>query len=579
MSIHVSHMAEGCVTEWSHLWPLLNTIHDPEHLPGTLESLLRALVAPLPVAGAVLLAALPPESTTYRAFRVGAIPPLASPGDLYRVLRPLAPAPNGHMIKPALCSLPAAAIDALHARSALLMPIEARESSPGLLVVPADRPDQLDNHVRERVAVYGYILAHVFSDVQTIYDLRTLLAAARDMAETQDLDLVLQRLLYHAIALTNTEAASILLQDARTGKLIFKAAIGPRTAPLREVRVPMNSIAGRTLRENRPLIVADVRRAAEHFRKADEVTGFHTRSLLAVPIHWRGQAIGVLEVLNRRDGSFAEHDLQILEALASQAAALIRHAQLATERERALEELRRLDERKTQFMRLASHELRTPLTVIWGYAEMLEGLLEMAERSGQALRPEEIRPLVEEVMNGVRRMGVVVDEITHAASLSQHTHMGDFMSVDLGQVVQDVLNTTQSWLQSKRLHLHLKLPRKPLVVHGDPDGLREAILQVVNNAIKFTPEHGSVEVAVWEDEGSAYVSVTDTGPGIPPEEHENIFQPFYQVENPLTRQHPGLGLGLSIAKRIVEEHGGRIWVESALGQGSTFVITLTVSGR
>ncbi len=561
----------------TRVWQLLSNPHLIDHLPSAVETLLQMLVASLPIEGVLLVGKMPSDPSSPRVFHAGTVAVPSSAAELFNLLRDLVSDRRDGGHEPVECSLPPQVQTALGTATALLMPIRYESTLVGLLVVIPRASEALTPKEREKVGLYGYILAHVFSDVQTTHDLRTLLAATRDLAETQDLETVLQRLLQHAIALTGTEAASILLQDTRTGKLTFKAAIGPRSAPLQEIEVPMHSIAGRALRERRPIVVADVSHSQEHFRQVDEVTGFRTRSLMAVPIHWQGETIGVLEVLNRREGMFDEHDLNMLEALASQAAALIRHAQLAAERERVLAELRRMDERKTQFMHVASHELRTPLTVIRGYVEMLSDMMEMAARSNMSVSAEEVEVVLQEIMNGTRRMEVIVDEITRAAELPLRRRQGVSLPVDLKQAVETAVGQLQSWAETKRLHLQVRLPETFPLVQGDPEGLHEAVLQVISNAVKFTPEGGRVEVALWREEDTAYLSVSDTGPGIPLEEQENIFQPFYQVEDPLTRQHPGLGLGLTIARQVVEEHGGRIWVESSPGKGSTFILVLPLA--
>jgi len=415
----------------------------------------------------------------------------------------------------------------------------------------------------------------VFSDVQVTEELRTLLTAARDMAEKDDLQELLQRLLVYATELTHTEAASILLQDPRTGKLTFRAAVGPHTEPLWHLDVPLDSIAGRAFQERRAIIVADASTSPLHFRHVDENTGFHTHSLMAIPIFWRRDIIGVIEVLNKRSGTFVEQDLNTLKALAGQAAALIAHAHLAAEREVALQQLRQLDERKTKFMHLTSHELRTPLTIIRGYAEML--LEELNDVAFQGADPEQVTTwhmLVTEILNGTKRMASIVEEISHAVNTPKGLAPTERARVDLRTIIEFVLAELDTWTQSKNVIMETDLPAVPVIVEGHWQHLKEAVLQIANNAVKFSPDFGRVEIVLWQDDRYAYISIKDTGPGIPQEEQERIFDSFYQVENALNRQHPGLGLGLTIARQAVEKHQGQIWVDSQVGQGSTFTIVL-----
>ena len=565
-------------TALRQLWQVLSHTQEEDHLPALFDTVLRMVMSAIGAEGGMLVITLPSYPSTVRTFAVGKVSAPLSSTQLFHALRRLLPSRDSNTSQVYRRSLPTDVRSMIGASSALMAPVYHGNVLVGILVAVDVSGDMPQAEIERRLLLYRDILAHVFSDMQTTQDLRTLLAAARDLAETQDLETVLQRLLHHAIALTNTEAASILLQDTRTGKLIFKAAVGPRTAPLEEIQVPLHSIAGRSFREGRPIVVADVSGEQDHFQQVDRVTGFETRSLMAVPILWQGSTIGVLEVLNRRGGTFNDHDLTMLQALASQAAALIRHAQLAAERERALVELRRMDERKTQFMHLASHELRTPLTVIRGYVEMLSEIMNRAEAERRPVTAGEIRALLQEIEHGARRLEVIVDEITRAADSPRHPHEGSAEAIDLREVVHQVVESVRGWAEAKRLRMRVRVPNSPLVVWAHADGMREALLQVVNNAVKFTPERGRVEIALWNEGEMAYISVRDSGPGIPQEEQERIFESFYQVEDPLVRQHPGLGLGLTIARQMVEQHGGRIWVESTPGEGSTFTVALPLMG-
>ncbi len=551
------------------LLDILSASRDRGNLETRIEVLAYEILKHFPVTGVHI--SLPSLRDMPIQVTVGdlSIPPNVNLSD---VLRPFAE-PNAKG-KPQAVALPASVQDVLRTQATygLYIPIED-VPVPGFLFLVLTDLSAISETTVDTLTLYAHILAHVFADVQVLRDLRTILEASRDLVESDDLDTVLHRLLHHAMSLTATEAASILLQDRRTGKLVFKAATGPHQERLQEITVPLNSIAGRALREQRPVVIKDVSKSPEHFRSVDQATGFHTKSLIAIPIRWRERSIGVLEVLNKRRGMFDDHDLEMLEALASQAAAIIIQAQLSEERKRALRELRELDQRKTQFMHLASHELRTPLTIIRGYAEMAEEVLtQTGEPDSSAW--EMVKMLVSEILNGAKRMSAVVDEITRAAGSVPHPSLQAMTSLDLREVLSWAVRELRSWAESKQLRFHVEMPSQPVVILGDKTRLQDALLHVISNAVKFTPPQGRVEVSMWVEDGRVFISVSDTGPGIPPEEHTRIFEPFYQVEDPLTRQHPGMGLGLAIAKDVVDQHAGHIWVDSTPGQGSTFTIVL-----
>ncbi len=455
----------------------------------------------------------------------------------------------------------------------LVVPVVAQHERRGALVALL-RPHTADIRLLgETLSLYGHILAHVFAQTQLTVDLYTLLEATRHLVESDDLNVVLERLLHYAVSITYTEAASILLHDARAGKLTFAAAIGPNPEPLPHIRVPLNSIAGRAFRTHEPVVIEDVAGTPDHWDQVDAATGFRTRSLVAMPIVARGRPIGVIEVLNKRKGRFNAHDVQMLQALAYYAGAVIYQAQLMREREEALRELQVLDERKTQFIHLVSHELRTPLTIIRGYTEMLQEEMHRLQRTDDAQAAwDTLHMLTHEILEGVRRLSVVVEEITQATLSAKVLDPAEVQQIDLRELVQQVMDEVHPLGRTKGLRLTLDIPSRPVVVQGHRELLYEAVLQVVGNAVKFTPEEGRVVVALWDDDTHAMIRVSDTGPGIPPDEMDRIFQPFYQVEHPLTRQHPGLGLGLTIAKQAIERHGGDIWVESNPDTGSVFTI-------
>ncbi len=558
--VHPSHRA---------LWDLLDAAHDRQVLEIRLESFVQDILKRFPVTGVCIY--VPDVHGEPIHVTAGDLSPDFT-GQAFDTFRRMSTPEAPSKIQAFVLSSPVR--DALNtcAGYGVFMPI-VNVPEPGFLLLVLDDIGVLSEKAVDMFIWYAHILAHVFADVQVLQDLRTLLEASRDLVESQDLGTVLHRLLTHAMSITATEAASILLQDSRTGKLVFKAATGPHPERLQEITVPLNSIAGRALREQRPIVIKDVSQSPEHFRLVDQTTGFCTKSLIAMPLRWREGCIGVLEVLNKRGGVFNEHDLKMLEALAGQAAAIIVQAHLNEERKRALQELRELDRRKTQFMHLASHELRTPLTVIRGYAEMAEEILSQTEVPDAATW-ESIKMLIGEIHNGAKRMSAVVDEITRAAGRVPHPLLQAMTPVDLRDILTSVMKELWSWAESKQLRVQVDMPSHPVIVLGDKARLQDALLHVVGNAVKFTPPQGQVDVVMWTEEGRVLLSVSDTGPGIPPEEHTRIFEPFYQVEDPLTRQHPGMGLGLTIAKDVVEQHAGYISVDSAPGRGSTFTIVL-----
>ena len=324
------------------------------------------------------------------------------------------------------------------------------------------------------------------------------------------------------------------------------------------------SIAGAIFRTNESLIINDVASDPRHFAKVGEKTGFQTRSLLGVPMRVRGEPTGVLEALNKHEGEFTQTDAQVLAVVASQSAVAIRNAQLVQDLRRAHDELSRLDQMKSNFMHLASHELRTPLAIIMSYAEFLrqdaQGTL-----SAHAAR----------VLEAAHRQRAIIDSMTNM-NLLQLGMLGLSMTkLPLQTVLRKAYDEVRDLAEAKQQRVELAFPDEPIEVKADLARLSLVFVNVLDNAIRFTPSGGNIHVSIHSLLTEAQVVVRDDGAGIPPGELTNIFEDYYQVEDHMTRRHGGLGLGLANARGIVDLHGGRIWAESdGPNRGATIWIVL-----
>jgi signal transduction histidine kinase len=227
-------------------------------------------------------------------------------------------------------------------------------------------------------------------------------------------------------------------------------------------------------------------------------------------------------------------------------------------------ELEIASQHKSQFVANMSHELRTPLAAILGYAELMqEGFYEpLGQKSLDALT--RIRS------NGKHLLGLI-NTVLDIAKIESGQFTLNMAEYAIESVVETVRSATESLAQNKKLALKTEVAKSLPIGLGDEQRLTQVLLNLVGNAIKFT-DAGEVRVTAKAVNGHFNVTVADTGPGIPPAEQERIFEQFHQVDSSLTKAKGGTGLGLAIAKQIVEMHGGRIWVESTLGKGSTFQV-------
>ncbi len=394
--------------------------------------------------------------------------------------------------------------------------------------------------------------------------LARMIEISRDLNSTTDQKQLLSTIMNEARALTGAASASIMLLDPQTRELRFKAASHGMPDKLIDMPVPIEgSIAGAILRANEPMIIDDVTQDARWHSNIDEEIDFHTESILGVPMHDRDRPVGVLEAVNKLDGAFTQEDVEILAILADLAGVAIERARLIDALTRANQRLNELDELKTNFIAIASHELRTPLSIILGYVSFLRGNADpaMAEQ-------------FDSVLNAAVRLRGLIQDMLNLGYVDTGAQQLERQQVDLVRVITDVVNNRDGTSQAKQQTLRVALPSNPVHVAADRKMLELVLSNLLNNATKFTPAGGHIRVRLLERPDEAWIAIRDSGVGIPPDKLERIFDRFYQVEHPLTRQFEGMGLGLAIAKELVALHDGRIWAASEPGQGSEFFVAL-----
>ena len=398
--------------------------------------------------------------------------------------------------------------------------------------------------------------------------LERILRISQILTSTLQLEPLLQTITQAATELTDTEAGSIMLVDKNTGQLRFEAACGSKREEVKRVTVPLEGrIAVWLVGERKPLLIPDVRQDPRFYTQVDETTDFETRSILGVPLQVKGKVIGVLEALNKTgDGIFTQDDMQTLSTLAAHAAIAIENARLVTEIQKAYEELSELDRLKSDFVAIASHELQTPLTIILGYASFLK-----QEATGTASEQLDI------VLRSALRLRSLINDMINLRHIETGEAELELEQLSLNELVTTITAEFASLAEAKKQTISIKLASQLPMVKADRQKLHLVLANLLSNAIKFTPEGGGVQAEVEAKENEVWVAVRDTGIGITPREQERIFDRFYQVEPSLTRRFEGIGLGLSIAKGMVELHGGRIWVESVEGMGSSFTFALPLS--
>lgn len=387
---------------------------------------------------------------------------------------------------------------------------------------------------------------------------------------TLELKPLLAYLMDTAADITDCEAASVLLWDSKRREL-YIAATTSSSDDLHLVgqSVPLEgSIAGTVMRSQECLKVENAHADPRHYRKLDNTKGFETRSILAVPLTAKDRTIGVLEVLNKRQLPWADDDVTYLSILADQAAVAIRSAQLMVELRKANEELSELDKLKNDFIAIASHELRTPLGVILGYASFL-----------QEMSDGEVSEHATKVVNSALQLRGIIEDLTNLRYLKEGETTITRGYVGVNTLLDDMLGDVMTMGDARGHRLEVIHSPEDLLLYVDPVRITMALTNVLNNAIRFTPNGGHIVVeASRHSKDEAWITVTDDGIGLHHSHLERIFDEFYQLEDHMTRRHGGLGIGLSIARALVAANGGRIWASSdGLGQGATFTLALPLA--
>ena len=274
--------------------------------------------------------------------------------------------------------------------------------------------------------------------------------------------------------------------------------------------------------------------------------------------------MGVLEAVNKKVGGFTDSDVTILSVIAAHAAIAINNARLFRTAQQALEKVKVTNQIKSNFLSLASHELRTPLGIIIGYATFLQ----------ESARGESTEH-ANQVLGAATQMRQILDQMNNLTLLQ--TDEMDMRSMKIS--IQDVLNFAIDEIRysaaRQDMHLVFAFQEEPIYVNVDPEKTTLAFVNLLNNAIRFSPEKSEIIIGAVDQGSHVLAWIQDHGIGIPVDKLQKVFEEFYQIEPPNTRHHGGLGIGLAIARGLIEAQGGKVWAESeGRGQGSTFKVML-----
>jgi signal transduction histidine kinase len=382
-----------------------------------------------------------------------------------------------------------------------------------------------------------------------------LMEISQHLASTLDLARLLRRIVDAAAEVTEAEAASIMLLDAASGELRFGASTNLALEALRGLEVPLNgSVAGWVAIRSEPQIVRDAPSDPRWDARVDRLTAFQTRSILAIPLIARDRTIGVLEAVNKRAGEFNDDDVRLARWLAAQAAVALVNARLFQQSDLVAELV---------------HELRNPLTALMATNRLL-------------LRPElteaQRREVVATLQRETERLSDLTTNFLDVARLEAGRLSFSVERFDPAEVVRECAGVIAPQAAAQELSVAVNVDGALPAMESDRAMLKQVLLNLLTNAVKYNRPGGSVAVTA-EAQGSALtVRVSDTGPGIAPEEATRVFERFYRVRDQ-EGYATGTGLGLAVARRMTEALGGMMGLESQPGVGSTFWFSVPLKLR
>jgi signal transduction histidine kinase/HAMP domain-containing protein len=412
---------------------------------------------------------------------------------------------------------------------------------------------------------------------ESVEQFRALAEVSQAVNSTLDLDQVLSTIVSRAVQLSGTSSGAVYEYEEADEQLRLRATYGlepdvVETMLAKTLRVGEGA-AGEAAQMRAPVEIANIGGTDLYegeLRKVIDRAG--VRSLLAIPLLREGRVLGALTVSRRFEGTFPAEVTTLLQTFAAQSAVAIQNARLFREIEQKSRELEVASQHKSQFLANMSHELRTPLNAILGYTELIVDKI-----YGEV--PDKITDVLERVQKSGRHLLGLINDVLDLSKIEAGQLTLTLSDYSVHDAVQSAVTAVESLAREKGLRLVVDVAAKLPVGRADERRVVQVLLNLVGNAIKFT-EEGEVAIRVRRDNELFVVSVSDTGAGIPKAQHERIFEEFQQADGSSTRTNGGTGLGLAIARKIIELHGGRIWVESVVGEGSTFTFSVPVqAGR
>jgi signal transduction histidine kinase len=426
----------------------------------------------------------------------------------------------------------------------------------------------------ENVRLFQELQARTQELARSVGELKALGEVGQAVSSTLDLPTVLSTIVRHAVQLSGTSCGVIYEYDEPKQEFHLRASHRMEdevVEALRETPIRLGEGAlGRAVRNRTPVQVADILDEQESGTRVRPILirlGY--RSVLSVPLFREQQIMGALTVWRKQAGSFSAEVVQLLQTFATQSALAIQNARLFREIEEKSKQIEAANRHKSEFLANMSHELRTPLNAIIGFSEVL------GERMFGELNEKQAE-YTDDILSSGRHLLSLINEILDLSKVEAGRMELELTTFDLPLAIENARTFVRERATKHGINLDVTVDERLGEFVGDERKIKQILLNLLSNAVKFTPEGGRIGINAKQVDGSVEISVSDTGIGIAPEDQARIFEEFRQVGTDYAHKTEGTGLGLTLAKKFVELHGGKIWVESEVGKGSRFIFTLPI---
>ena len=427
----------------------------------------------------------------------------------------------------------------------------------------------------ENVRLFKELDARTNELTRSVGELKALGEVGQVVSSTLDLETVLTRIVSHAVQLSGTDGGAIYEYDESSEEFLLRATDQMEEELITALRASPprlgDGVVGRAAASREPVQVPNIleeRGYAPRTRQLLERFGF--RASLAVPLLREDHIIGSLVVRRKSIGDFRPEVIELLKTFATQSVLAIQNARLFREIEEKSKQIEAANRHKSEFLANMSHELRTPLNAIIGFSEVL------GERMFGELNEKQAE-YTEDILSSGRHLLSLINEILDLSKVEAGRMELELATFDLPLAIDNARTFVRERATKHGINLDVTVDERLGDFVGDERKIKQILLNLLSNAVKFTPEGGRIGIKARQTDGGVEISVTDTGIGIAPEDQANIFEEFRQVGGDYAHKKEGTGLGLTLAKKFVELHGGKIWVESEVGKGSKFTFTLPIN--